>query len=264
MRAGREGGDRGWDGWVAASTQWTWVWANCGRWWRTGKPGVLQSMDSQRVGHNWVTEQQQQRVWAQQPGKTCLPSWHTSRASDEARGGANRYVGKPRMGEGYEAGPCSTVRPSVRRPVQRQPSQAETSVRSGVRYLMPVCVVIASCMLSASGICLSRVNLLSVFSHTEEIAKLKWMTLQYPFTVQGEMLSTASQILSWHSLASLLLLKSCFQSEDVGVVGKGDFLQQEQKTSDCVLWQGASFHPVDVSSEQGRAAGQAGGGGPAK
>ena len=68
------------------------------------------------------------------------------------------------------------------------------------------------------------------------------------------MLSTASQILSWHSLASLLLLKSCFQAEDVGVVGKGDFLQQEQKTSDCVLWQGASSHPVDVSSEQGRAA----------
>ena len=90
------------------------------------------------------------------------------------------------------------------------------------------------------------------------------MTLQYPFTVQGEMLSTASQILSWHSLASLLLLKSCFQAEDVGVVGKGDFLQQEQKTSDGVLWQGASSHPVDVSSEQGRAAGQAGGGGPAK
>lgn len=90
------------------------------------------------------------------------------------------------------------------------------------------------------------------------------MTLQYPFTVQGEMLPTTSRILSWHSLAPLLLLKSCFQAEDVGVVGKGDFLQQEQKISDCVLWQGASSHPADVSAEQGRAAGQAGGGGPAK
>ena len=36
------------------------VWANSGRWWRTGKPGVLQSMGSQRVGHDWATEQQQQ------------------------------------------------------------------------------------------------------------------------------------------------------------------------------------------------------------
>ena len=35
---------RGWDGWMASATQWTWVWANSGRWWRTGKPGVLQSM----------------------------------------------------------------------------------------------------------------------------------------------------------------------------------------------------------------------------
>jgi len=53
-----EGDDRGWDGWMASTTQWTWVWANSGRWWRTGKPSVLQSMGSQRVGHNWVTEQQ--------------------------------------------------------------------------------------------------------------------------------------------------------------------------------------------------------------
>ena len=37
-------------------TRWTWVWASSGSWWWTGKPGVLQSMGSQRVGHNWVTE----------------------------------------------------------------------------------------------------------------------------------------------------------------------------------------------------------------
>ena len=51
---GKEGG-RGWDGWMAPSAQRTWVWANSGRWWRTGKPAVLQSMRSQRVGRNWVT-----------------------------------------------------------------------------------------------------------------------------------------------------------------------------------------------------------------
>ena len=41
-------GDRGWDGWMASPTQWTWTWANSGRWLGTGRPGVLQSMGSQR------------------------------------------------------------------------------------------------------------------------------------------------------------------------------------------------------------------------
>ena len=49
LRAGGEGGNRGWDGWMAPSAQWTWVWANPRRYWRTGKPGVLQSTGSQRV-----------------------------------------------------------------------------------------------------------------------------------------------------------------------------------------------------------------------
>ena len=52
LRAGGEGDDRGWDGWMASATQWTWVWANSRRWWRTGKCGVLQSMGSERVGHS--------------------------------------------------------------------------------------------------------------------------------------------------------------------------------------------------------------------
>ena len=61
-RAGGEGDDRGWDGWMASPTQWTWVWANSRRWWRTGKPGELPSTGLQRVRHNWVAEQQQQQV----------------------------------------------------------------------------------------------------------------------------------------------------------------------------------------------------------
>ena len=48
--------DREWDRWVASPTQWTWVWANSRRWWRRGKPGMLQSMGWQRVGHDWATE----------------------------------------------------------------------------------------------------------------------------------------------------------------------------------------------------------------
>ena len=57
-----EGDDRGWNGWMASPTQWTWVWASSRREWRTGMPGVLQSMRSQRVGQDWATEQQQEHA----------------------------------------------------------------------------------------------------------------------------------------------------------------------------------------------------------
>ena len=56
LKAGEEGDDKGWDGWMALPTQWTWVWVNSGSWWWTGRPGVLQSMRSQRVRNNWATE----------------------------------------------------------------------------------------------------------------------------------------------------------------------------------------------------------------
>ena len=56
LRAEGEGDDRGWDGWMASLTQWKWVWEDSGSWWWTGRPGVLHSMGSQRVGHDWATE----------------------------------------------------------------------------------------------------------------------------------------------------------------------------------------------------------------
>ena len=51
-----EGDNRGWDGWMASLTQWRWVWVNSGIWWWTGRSGVLQSMGSRIVRHNWATE----------------------------------------------------------------------------------------------------------------------------------------------------------------------------------------------------------------
>ena len=57
LRAGGEGNDKGWDGWMASSSQWTWIWANSGREWRTEEPGMLQSIKSQIVRHGLVTEQ---------------------------------------------------------------------------------------------------------------------------------------------------------------------------------------------------------------
>ena len=56
LGAGGEGDDQGWDGWMASLTRWMWVWVNSGRWWWTGRPGVLWFMGSQRVGHDWATE----------------------------------------------------------------------------------------------------------------------------------------------------------------------------------------------------------------
>ena len=56
LKAGEEADNRRWDGWMASLTRWTLVWASCGDWWWTGKPGMLQSMGLQSVRHNWATE----------------------------------------------------------------------------------------------------------------------------------------------------------------------------------------------------------------
>ena len=56
LKAGGEGEDRGWDGWMASPIQWTWVWVNSGSWWWTGRPGMLQSMGLQRVRQDWAIE----------------------------------------------------------------------------------------------------------------------------------------------------------------------------------------------------------------
>ena len=79
LKAGGERDDRGWDGCMASLTQWTWVWVNPGSWWWTGRSGVLQSMGSQRVGHDWATELSwdfktisRLGQWLQAPGNTCL------------------------------------------------------------------------------------------------------------------------------------------------------------------------------------------------
>ena len=56
LKAGGEGDNRGGDGWMASPTLWTWVWVSSRSWWWTGKPGMLQSMGSQSVRQDWVTE----------------------------------------------------------------------------------------------------------------------------------------------------------------------------------------------------------------
>ena len=68
LKAGGEGDDRGWDGWMASLTQWTWVWASSGSWWWTGEPGVLQIAENWAWLRDWAElkehlTQQFYRVW---------------------------------------------------------------------------------------------------------------------------------------------------------------------------------------------------------
>ena len=81
LRAGEEG-DRGWDGWMASPTQWTQVWANSRRWWRTGKPGVL-SPWGHRV-HGDTTEQLNS-------SNHCIHGFRTARAA------IPRTLGEPKL-----------------------------------------------------------------------------------------------------------------------------------------------------------------------
>ena len=64
----RVGEDRRWDGWMASPTRCTWVWVSSRSWWWTGKPSVLQFMEMQKVGHDWVTELN----WTDTIGPCCL------------------------------------------------------------------------------------------------------------------------------------------------------------------------------------------------
>ena len=68
LKAGGEGDDRGWDGWMASPTQWIWVWTSSGSWWWTGKPEVLQSMGSQ--SRTWVSDWTDTMLML--PGPGCL------------------------------------------------------------------------------------------------------------------------------------------------------------------------------------------------
>ena len=61
LKTGGEGDDRGWDGWMASPTRWTWVWASSRRWWRTGRPSVLQSMGSQ--SRTWLSDWTRKSMW---------------------------------------------------------------------------------------------------------------------------------------------------------------------------------------------------------
>ena len=79
LKARGEGDDRGWDGWMASLTQWTWVWANSGRWWRTGKPGMVKDREAWHAAVHGVAKSQ---MWLSDWTTTfhrwnviCLRNW---------------------------------------------------------------------------------------------------------------------------------------------------------------------------------------------
>ena len=71
LKVGGEGDDRGWDGWMASPTQWTWVSVGSGGWWWTGKPGMLWSMGSQRIELDWMTELTDSLIHNHNCNNTC-------------------------------------------------------------------------------------------------------------------------------------------------------------------------------------------------
>ena len=83
LGAGGEGDDRGWDGWMASLTRWTWVWVNSRSWWWTGRPGVLLFMGLQRVRHDWATELN----WTEYPHFTAMTTEVKWLAQDEKKSG---------------------------------------------------------------------------------------------------------------------------------------------------------------------------------
>ena len=79
LKVGGEGDNRGWDGWMASLTQWTWVWMDSRNWWWTGRPGVLRFMGLQSVGHDWVTELN----WTQCNRKDPYKEWGEAGVSEK-------------------------------------------------------------------------------------------------------------------------------------------------------------------------------------
>ena len=71
LKAGGEGDDRGWDGWMASVTQWTWIWVNSGSWWWTGRPGVHGVTKSRTWLSNWT-----ELNWGEEEG---TPQWDVGR-----------------------------------------------------------------------------------------------------------------------------------------------------------------------------------------
>ena len=93
LKAGGEGDNRGWNGWMTSTTQWTWLCASPGWWWRTGKLGMLQLLGLRRVGHDWVTGRQEEH-WLEFPGLYSVGVWSvggSGRSPGEGNGNPLQY-----------------------------------------------------------------------------------------------------------------------------------------------------------------------------
>ena len=95
LKVGGKGDDRGWHGWMASPMRWLWVWASSRSWWWTGRPGLLQSMGSQRVGHDWATELNWLHQWrvARQTTVAIHPGGRNLRISQSRRPSVRDWQG---------------------------------------------------------------------------------------------------------------------------------------------------------------------------
>ena len=96
LKAGEEV-DRGWDGWMASPTQWTWVWVNSRKWWRTGKAGMLQSMghkesDMTERLNNYLYEFKSKVDLSLSQGASSTHWWHRETLFLEPQLELNKYI----------------------------------------------------------------------------------------------------------------------------------------------------------------------------
>ena len=163
LRAGEEGG-RGWDGWMASPTQWTRVWASSGRRCRTGKPGVLQPLGSQRLRHDSATKRQRQRrgdrQWAVRLIFLRTLDGRGSRQLGEASvtapgaGGATKAQRSRHCGPSPRAPPsCSPASPNSSL-ASVSPSADAQQRRRGLKSLCPLVKMAGTSQISISISCL--------------------------------------------------------------------------------------------------------------
>ena len=98
LKAGEEGDDRGWDGWMASLTRWTWVWASSRKWWRTEKAGMPQSMGhkesdtTERLNNNYLYKFKSKVDLSLSQGASSTHWWHRETLFLESQLELNKYI----------------------------------------------------------------------------------------------------------------------------------------------------------------------------
>ena len=188
--------DRGWDGWMASLTQWTWVSVNSRSWWWTERPGVLRFMGSQRVGHDWATD----LIWSL-PHQGALGTSHGSPCFHPALLQC-WFTQQLHQSDYTISRPCSSHRPSTGFPPHSGRNQAPSCLLQSPAWTAPVLLI------SHSTMCCCVPALLPFFQLKSTIVLLTLDTHRsYFFCLE----SSSLPLFNWQTLKQFAnLLECCF------------------------------------------------------